>query len=48
VSMLVETINDHKAAAATDSTVLGPFHMTQSPSVNSGRTSIWSAAASRV
>ncbi|MDX2680636.1 intradiol ring-cleavage dioxygenase [Streptomyces soliscabiei] len=31
VSMLVETINDHKAAAATDSTVLGPFHMTESP-----------------
>lgn len=31
VSMLVETINDSTAPGATDSTVLGPFHMTQSP-----------------
>jgi catechol 1,2-dioxygenase len=31
VSMLVETINDRKAAGATDSTVLGPFHMVESP-----------------
>lgn len=29
--MLVETINDHKAAAATDPMVLGPFRMTESP-----------------
>ena len=31
VSMLVETINDQHAPGATDSTVLGPFHMTESP-----------------
>ena len=31
VSMLVETINDQHAPGATDSTVLGPFHMTVSP-----------------
>jgi hydroxyquinol 1,2-dioxygenase len=31
VSMLVETVNDRKAAAATDSTVLGPFHVVESP-----------------
>jgi protocatechuate 3,4-dioxygenase beta subunit len=30
-SMLVETINDQKVPGATDSTVLGPFHMTESP-----------------
>jgi len=30
VSMLVETIN-HRAGAATESTVLGPFHMVDSP-----------------
>ncbi|MFJ2827886.1 intradiol ring-cleavage dioxygenase [Streptomyces sp. NPDC087263] len=31
VSMLVETINGHRDPGATESTVLGPFHMTQSP-----------------
>ena len=32
VSMLVETINGHGGdSAATESTVLGPFHMTESP-----------------
>ena len=31
VSMLVETINDEETPDATDSTVLGPFHMVQSP-----------------
>ncbi len=31
VSMLVETINHRVAGAATESTVLGPFHMVQSP-----------------
>jgi hydroxyquinol 1,2-dioxygenase len=31
ISMLVETINDQQAPGATDSTVLGPFHMTESP-----------------
>jgi hydroxyquinol 1,2-dioxygenase len=31
VSMLVETINDDKAEVATDSTVLGPFHVVESP-----------------
>ena len=31
VSMLVETINDQQSPGATDSTVLGPFHMTESP-----------------
>ena len=31
VSMLVETLNDRHAPGATDSTVLGPFHMTASP-----------------
>jgi hydroxyquinol 1,2-dioxygenase len=31
VSMLVETINNRKTAGATESTVLGPFHMVASP-----------------
>jgi Protocatechuate 3,4-dioxygenase beta subunit len=31
VSMLVETINDAETPDATDSTVLGPFHMVDSP-----------------
>lgn len=31
VSMLVETINDAETPEATDSTVLGPFHMVESP-----------------
>ncbi|MGR6968905.1 intradiol ring-cleavage dioxygenase [Streptomyces cynarae] len=31
VSMLVETLNGHRAPGATESTVLGPFHMTASP-----------------
>ncbi|MGC9540610.1 intradiol ring-cleavage dioxygenase [Streptomyces sp. UG1] len=31
LSMLVETINDRHGPGATESTVLGPFHMTKSP-----------------
>jgi len=31
ISMLVETINDIEHGNVTDSTVLGPFHMTESP-----------------
>ena len=31
MSMLVETINGDHAAGSTESTVLGPFHMTESP-----------------
>lgn len=31
LSMLVETVNDRRGAGATESTVLGPFHMTASP-----------------
>ncbi|MGF0175586.1 intradiol ring-cleavage dioxygenase [Streptomyces sp. NPDC002285] len=31
LSMLVETINDRHGPGATESTVLGPFHMTESP-----------------
>ncbi|MQA12688.1 MAG: 6-chlorohydroxyquinol-1,2-dioxygenase [Pseudonocardiaceae bacterium] len=31
VSMLVETLNDRKPEAVTDSTVLGPFHVVTSP-----------------
>jgi hydroxyquinol 1,2-dioxygenase len=31
VSMLVETINNRKTAGATESTVLGPFHVVKSP-----------------
>ncbi|WP_449350295.1 intradiol ring-cleavage dioxygenase [Streptomyces shaanxiensis] len=31
VSMLVETINGDRVQGATESTVLGPFHMTESP-----------------
>ncbi|SDM30432.1 catechol 1,2-dioxygenase [Streptomyces sp. cf386] len=31
LSMLVETINERQGAGATESTVLGPFHMTESP-----------------
>ncbi|ABH00957.1 hydroxyquinol 1,2-dioxygenase (plasmid) [Rhodococcus jostii RHA1] len=38
VSMLVETINDQQAPGATDSTVLGPFHMTESPARQLGDT----------
>ena len=36
VSMLVETINDSTAAGATESTVLGPFHVVDPPSRNNG------------
>ena len=38
VSMLVETINHRSGAAATESTVLGPFHMVESPARNLGDT----------
>ncbi|MEU0969609.1 intradiol ring-cleavage dioxygenase [Streptomyces sp. NPDC005917] len=31
LSMLVETINGHSDPGSTESTVLGPFHMTESP-----------------
>ncbi|WP_338784326.1 intradiol ring-cleavage dioxygenase [Streptomyces sp. DG1A-41] len=31
LSMLVETVNGHRAPSATEPTVLGPFHMTESP-----------------
>src|SRR6516164_1198127 len=31
ISMLVETINNRKVGGATESTVLGPFHMIESP-----------------
>jgi hydroxyquinol 1,2-dioxygenase len=31
ISMLVETINNRRTAGATESTVLGPFHMVASP-----------------
>ena len=31
ISMLVETINNRKSGGATESTVLGPFHMIESP-----------------
>jgi hydroxyquinol 1,2-dioxygenase len=31
VSMLVETINNRKSGGATESTVLGPFHVVESP-----------------
>jgi hydroxyquinol 1,2-dioxygenase len=31
ISMLVETINNRKTGGATESTVLGPFHMVESP-----------------
>ena len=31
VSMLVETVNGHSDPGSTESTVLGPFHMTESP-----------------
>ena len=36
VSMLVETLNSRRAAAATDSTVLGPFHVVESPAREPG------------
>ena len=38
ISMLVETINERGAAGATQSTVLGPFHMTESPRRDLGDT----------
>src|ERR1019366_4585110 len=31
ISMLVETINNRKSGGATESTVLGPFHVVKSP-----------------
>ncbi|MEU0458720.1 intradiol ring-cleavage dioxygenase [Streptomyces sp. NPDC006129] len=31
LSMLVETLHGHRAPGATESTVLGPFHLTESP-----------------
>lgn len=31
LSMLVETVNDGRGPGATESTVLGPFHLTESP-----------------
>ena len=38
VSMLVDAINHRKPAGATDSTVLGPFHMVESPQRELGST----------
>jgi hydroxyquinol 1,2-dioxygenase len=38
VSMLVETINERGAADATQSTVLGPFHVVESPARELGDT----------
>jgi hydroxyquinol 1,2-dioxygenase len=38
VSMLVEMINSRKSEHATDSTVLGPFHVVESPSRDLGAT----------
>ena len=47
VSMLVETINHRTGGTSTESTVLGPFHMVESPAAGSGRrTSRWTARAS--
>jgi hydroxyquinol 1,2-dioxygenase len=36
VSMLTETINNRKFGVATESTVLGPFHVVESPALDSG------------
>lgn len=38
VSMLVDAINNRRSAAATDTTVLGPFHMVESPPRELGAT----------
>jgi hydroxyquinol 1,2-dioxygenase len=38
ISMLVETINNRKTAGATESTVLGPFHVVASPPRDLGDT----------
>ncbi|GCB44084.1 dioxygenase [Streptomyces sp. NL15-2K] len=38
LSMLVEEINGHQVPGATESTVLGPFHMTASPARELGAT----------
>ncbi|MFJ6836227.1 intradiol ring-cleavage dioxygenase [Streptomyces sp. NPDC091209] len=38
VSMLVENLNGHRDPGATESTVLGPFHMTESPVRDLGAT----------
>ncbi|MFI0959954.1 dioxygenase [Streptomyces sp. NPDC021080] len=38
VSMLVEALNGHGGPGATESTVLGPFHMTRSPARELGAT----------
>ena len=37
VSMLVETINHRTGGTSTESTVLGPFHMVESPAARAGR-----------
>lgn len=38
VSMLVDAVNNRRSAAATDTTVLGPFHMVESPPRELGAT----------
>ena len=47
VSMLVETINHRAGGTGTESTVLGPFHMVESPRASSATTSRSTARAPR-
>ena len=48
LSMLVETISNRKFGVATESTVLGPFHVVESPGPSSSATtSTWWAPARR-
>ena len=47
VSMLVDAINNRRPVGATESTVLGPFHVVESPPRRSATTSPTSARASR-
>jgi hydroxyquinol 1,2-dioxygenase len=43
LSMLTETISNRKFGVATESTVLGPFHVVESPALESGAISTRSA-----
>jgi len=36
ISMLVETLNNHKQSGETESTVLGPFHVSDAPNYDNG------------
>jgi hydroxyquinol 1,2-dioxygenase len=47
VSMLVDAINNRKPSGASESTVLGPFHVADAPELPMGSTSAWTRRANR-